>query len=80
MEIRYECVCYERTLVIDFPKKYSGLKEEIMAYLDKYYNEWIYTDGPYGEEAIHDMCLEEYMIDRLVDQYEISLMWYVEED
>lgn len=80
MEIRFKCECYDRTLVIEFPKRYNRLKEEIMKYLDQYYDEWIYMDGPYGTEIIQDMCLEAYMIDRLVDQYEMSLIWYVEED
>lgn len=76
MEIRFECECYNRTLVIEIPKRYAHLKEEMLEYLDQYYNEWIYFET---EEA-EVMCLEEYMIDRFVDKYELSLIWNVEED
>lgn len=76
MEIRFECECYNRTLVIEIPKIYAHLKEEMLEYLDQCYNEWIYFET----EAAEVMCLEEYMIDRFVDKYELSLIWNVEED
>ena len=79
MEIRFDCECYERTLVITFPKGYAYLKNEILELLEQYYNEWLWIDGPYGEE-IQDMCLEEYMMDRLSEIYNMWAEWYVEGD
>ena len=76
MEIRFECECYERTLVIDFPKKYRYLREEIMESLDQYYNEWVLFET----EAAEKMCLEEYMMYKITEQYDVSLAWRVEED
>jgi hypothetical protein len=76
MEIRFECDCYERTLVISIPTKYRHLEEEIVKNLDQYYNEWIFFET---EEA-EDMCLEEYMLYKLTEQYDVSLAWHVEEN
>jgi hypothetical protein len=75
MEIRFECECYERTLVISIPTKYRYLETEIVKNLDQYYNEWIFFET---EEA-EDMCLEEYMLYKLTEQYDVSLAWHVEE-
>ena len=80
MEIRYECECYNRTLVIEIPARDYFLKEEFLDCLGQYYNEWLFMDGPYGEEVIHDMCLEEYMMERLSENYDMWIKWYVEED
>lgn len=79
MEIRFDCECYERTLVITFPKGYVYLKNELLELLEQYYNEWLWIDGPYGEE-IQDMCLEEYMMDRLSEIYNMWTEWCVEGD
>ena len=76
MEVRYYCACYERTLVIEIPKRYIHLKDEIMNYLDQYYDEWVC----YETEETEIMCLEEYMVDKFTNQYELSVIWYVEED
>lgn len=76
MEVRFECECYDRTLVVNFPTKRYWDREEIMEYLDQYYNEWIFFET----EAAEEMCLEECMMYRLTEQYDISLDWYVEED
>ena len=76
MEIRFECECYERTLVIEVPVRYKHLKEDIMKNLDLYYNEWIFFET----EATEEMCLEEYMMYKLTEEYDVSLAWHVEED
>lgn len=76
MEIRYECECYDRTLVIELPKRYIHLSEEIVYNLNQYYDEWIYFETEESEE----MCLEEYIMYRLTNQYDVSLAWHVEED
>ena len=76
MEIRFECECYDRTLVIHFPSRLKHLQEEIMENLDQYYNEWIFFET----EAAEEMCLEEYMMYRITEQYDMSLAWHVEED
>lgn len=80
MEIRFECECYERTLVIEFPGRYHYLQEQIIDDVEQYYNEWIFVDGPYGEEETHDMCLEEYIMHRLSENYDMWIEWHVEED
>lgn len=79
MEIRFDCECYERTLVVVFHNRYHYLREDILEDLDQYYNEWIFVDSPYGEE-VHDMCLEEYLMHRLSENYDMWTEWYVEED
>lgn len=80
MEIRYECECYHRTLVVSIPARYSYLKEKILECLDQYYDEWVLFDGPYETEEIEDMCLEEYMMLRLDEKYDVWTQWNVEED
>lgn len=65
MIIEYDVVCFERTLKIEFPKRYEHLKEEILKSLDKHYDEWQNDDEP-------DMCLEEYMVNELCDEYDLT--------
>lgn len=67
MIIEYDVLCFERTLQIKFPDGYEHLKEEILAMLDDYYNEWHNSD--------QDTCLEEYMMDRLSETYAIWTEW-----
>lgn len=76
MEIRYECECYNRTLVIEFPGRYHYLRNSIMEDLDQYYNEWILCET----EDVEDECLEEYMMQRLSETYDMWINWNVEED
>lgn len=78
MEIKFECECYERVLVVTFPKRYTYLKKEILELLEQYYNEWLWAEDSYGEE-VQDVCLEEYMMDRLSEIYNMWTEWYVEE-
>ena len=80
MEIRYDCECYNRTLVVSFPSGYWYLKTEIEEMLDQYYDEWVNFEGPYETEDIHDMCLEDYMMERLSETYNMWIEWIVEED
>lgn len=67
-EVEYDVVCFERTLKIKFPKGYSHLKDEILEMLDDYYDEWQEDDDP-------DMCLEEYMMERLSETYAMWEEW-----
>lgn len=70
MIIEYDVVCFERTLKITFGKKYEGreeLKSEILEMLDAYYDEWHNSD--------QDMCLEEYMMERLSETYAMWEEW-----
>jgi hypothetical protein len=80
MEIRFECECYDRTLVINFPVRYRYLQEKILECLDQYYDEWVLFEGPYEIEDIQDMCLEDYMMQRLSEVYDMWTKWDVEED
>ena len=75
MEIRFDCECYERTLVITVPTKYKHLKEEILEDLDRYYNEWVCFETEEAEE----MCLEEYMMKCFSEEYDLWIKWDVEE-
>lgn len=65
MTIEYDVVCFERTLTIKLSDKYEHLKEAILKSLDKYYDEWHNSD--------EDTCLEAYMMDKLFDNYDITL-------
>ena len=75
MIVAYNCGCYNRTLVIYFSDQYEYFRDDIENYLDQYYDEWIFCD----EKNIEDVCLEEYIIMRLSENYTLE-MWYVEED
>ena len=75
MEIRFDCECYERTLVITVPTKYRHLREEILQDLDRYYDEWICFET----EAAEVMCLEEYMVKCFSEEYDLCIKWDVEE-
>lgn len=75
MEIRFECECYERTLVIEIPNRYSRSKEKMLENLDEYYVEWTFGET----EETEVMCLEEYMMYRLTEQYDREFEWHVEE-
>jgi hypothetical protein len=63
-------------LVISFPARCRHLEEAIMENLDQYYNEWT----SFETEETEVMCLEEYMMYRLTEQYDMNLAWHVEED
>lgn len=64
MIIEYDVLCFERTLKIELDDKYEPLKESILKSLDEYYTEWHSIDS--------DDCLEEFMVNKLLDAYEIA--------
>lgn len=76
MEIRFECECYDRTLVIEIPKRYIHLSKAIIMDIEQYYDEWICFET----EETEVMCLEEYIMYKLTEQLDVSLAWHVEED
>lgn len=76
MEIRFECECYNRTLVITIPKRYIYLSKAIIIDLNQYYDEWLCFET----EETETMCLEEYIMYKLSEQLDIDLTWHVEDD
>ena len=64
MIIEYDVFCFERTLTINFPDKYEGLKDTILEALDTYYTDWHNSD--------EDSCLEQYMVDRLCEEHNLG--------
>lgn len=78
MIIEYDINCFARTLVIKFPYGYKHLREEILKLLDGFYDYWHgaeYIDDPEEKLAVRDTCLEEYMMDRLSEVYNIWEEW-----
>jgi hypothetical protein len=71
MIVEYDVHCHERTLTIKFPNGYENLKEEILKMLDDYYSEWQDATDPF----ITDIPLEEYMMDRLSETYNMWEEW-----
>lgn len=65
MIIEYDVFCFERTLQIKFPDRYEHLKEKISKALDKHYDEW-------HEDDDTDMCLEEYMVNKVCDDFDVT--------
>ena len=63
MIIEYDVLCFERTLKIELDDKYEPLKGTILKSLDEYYTEWHSIDI--------DNCLEEFMVNKMLDVYEI---------
>lgn len=63
MIIEYDVMCFERTLKIELDNKYEHLRESLLKSLDEYYTEWHNTD--------QDTCLEEFMVNKLLDDYQI---------
>ena len=78
MIIEYDISCFERTLQIKFPDGYEHLKEEIIVMLESFYFEWHDAENIEDEEerlAVLDSCLEEYMMDRLSETYNMWEEW-----
>ena len=78
MIIEYDISCFERTLQIKFPDGYEHLKEEIIVMLESFYFEWHDAENIEDEEerlAVFDSCLEEYMMDRLSETYNMWEEW-----
>lgn len=63
MIIEYDIHCFERTLKIKLGDAYEPSREAILKSLDEYYDEWHNTD--------QDTCLEEFMVNKLLDTYNI---------
>lgn len=78
MNIQYDCSCFERNLVIVFPDEYEYLRKEIEQMLDDYYYEWHDAENikdPEWKAYVLDSCLEEYMIERLSETYNMWEEW-----
>lgn len=78
MEVRFWINCFDRELVIKFPEKYDWLKEEIANILDKAYDEWHDVENiedPEERKYVQDSCLEEYMMERLSETYNMWDEW-----
>ena len=81
MIIEYDINCFERTLVIKFPYGYKHLEDEILEMLDEYYDYWHsaeYIEDPEERAIVQDSCLEEFMMDRLSETYNIWEEWSVD--
>ena len=63
MIIEYDVYCFERTLKIELDDKYESSKTSMLKSLDEYYTEWHSTD--------QDTCLEEHMVNKLLEVYNI---------
>ena len=78
MIVEYDVHCFERTLTITFPDKYEYLKEEILKMLDGFYYEWHDAENiedPDERAYVMEACLEDYMMDRLSETYNIWEEW-----
>lgn len=78
MIIEYDISCFERTLVIKWDDHYEYLKNEIIEMLDDYYFEWHDAENIEDDEerlVVLDSCLEEYMMDRLSETYNMWEEW-----
>ena len=64
-EVEYDVVCFERTLKIKFSKG-SDIEnmDEIIEALDEYYDKW--------QEDDQGMCLEEYMVNEVCDEFNLT--------
>lgn len=83
MIIEYWVNCFDRTLQIKFLEGYEHLEEEILEMLDKYYFEWHSAEeieDPDQREYVLDSCLEEYMMERLSETYNMWEEWTTIED
>ena len=81
MVIEYYINCFERILKVTFPDGYEHLKDEILKMLDGFYYEWHDAENIEDEEeriAVLDSCLEEYMMDRLSETYNMWEEWDTE--
>lgn len=78
MIIEYDVNCFERTLIIKFPDGYEDLEKEILEMLDEYYFYWHDAENIEDDEErayVMDACLEEYMMDRLSETYNMWGEW-----
>lgn len=78
MIIEYDVNCFERILRIKFPDGYEYLREQIPEMLDGYYFEWHDVENikdTVEQKIVQDSCLEEYMMDRLSETYNMWEWW-----
>lgn len=78
MYVTYDCIEFERVLVITFPDECWNLKYEIRKMLDEYYDEWMFVediDDPEERAYVHDSCLEEHMMKRLSEKHNTWIEW-----
>ena len=79
--ISFDINCLERTLFVLIPEKYIGKKKEILAILQKAYDEW--CEPP--DEVIECSCCEEHMLYRLSEKFpdyinSASANWHDDDD
>ena len=78
MIIEYDIHCFQRTLRIQFSDGYEGLRDEILEMVDEYYYYWHDAENiedPDEKEAVQEACLEEYIMDRLSETYNMWETW-----
>lgn len=78
MLVTYCVDCFERELKIIFPDGYEHLRTEIEQMLDDFYFEWHDVENiedPEEQKWIQDSCLEEYMMFRLSETYNMWEEW-----
>lgn len=78
MIIEYDIHCFQRTLKITIPDDYKHLKGKILKMLDEYYYYWHDAENIEDDverTVVMDTCLEEYMMDRLSETYDMWEEW-----
>lgn len=78
MIIEYDVHCFQRDLLITFPDSYEHLRSEILKMLDEYYYYWHDAENIEDDDernAVMSTCLEEYMMDRLSETYNMWEEW-----
>ena len=78
MNVRYDCFCFERNLVVVLPDKYKAERDNIELLLDEAYDDWNNVESIEDEEErqyVQYACLEEYMVERLSEEYPEWIRW-----
>lgn len=73
MIIEYDVHCFESTLYVKMPDKYAESKDDILKLLDDAYLKWHDVENiedPEEQAYVHDIILEEYMMECLAKRYE----------
>ena len=63
--VSFDVNCFERTLFVLIPEKYIGKEKEILAILQKAYDEW--CEPP--DKFVECSCCEEHMLYRLSEKF-----------
>ena len=77
MIVNVDIECYNRELLVMFDEKYSRDRDEIRDLMESAYRKWMDLDDLSDDEyeTIHDMTVEDYIIETLENEgYEI-LNW-----